>query len=140
MTNLTFDDGEPIDITKLQNLYQLILDVKGEVAKNSIQNQNVTLTPVVYAAKIGGLRITDQVKDFRINYTEAQIPSNVTPIVVVTPTAGVDNVDTTDISYYVTDIRSNEAIIKAKYTGSAKSKATTGGFNYIVVYMRTTVQ
>lgn len=140
MTNLTFDDGEPIDITKLQNLYQLILDVKGEVAKNSIQNQNVTLTPVVYAAKIGGLQITDQVKEFRINYTEAQIPSNVTPIVVVTPTAGVDNVDTTDISYYVTDIRSNEAIIKAKYTGSAKSKTTKGGFNYIVVYMRTSIQ
>ena len=37
MANLTFDDGEPIDISKLQNLYNLVLDLQGEVSKTTFQ-------------------------------------------------------------------------------------------------------
>jgi hypothetical protein len=37
MSNLTFDDGEPIDISKFQNLYKLVLDLQGDVASNTIQ-------------------------------------------------------------------------------------------------------
>lgn len=141
MTNLTFDDGEPIDITKLQNLYQLILDVKGEVDKNSIQNQNVKLTPFIYADKVTYIKVNDVAKVVaKLDYSAAKFDANAVPTITVTPSASASNLDTTDIRYYVTNVTSATADLVAKYVGTAKSKETTASFNYIVVHMKQTLQ
>ncbi len=141
MTNLTFDDGEPIDISKLQNLYQLVLDIKGEVDKNSIQNQNVKLTPFTYADRTAMVQITDKATIVtKLDYTPAKFDANAVPIVIVTPQAGPGNLDTTDIDYYVTNVNSSSADLVARYTGTAKSKTTNGRFNFIAVHMKQTIQ
>ena len=56
MANLTFDDGEPIDISKLQNLYNLVLDLQGRIP-TTYQNQNVKETPIVYAGTVTSIKI-----------------------------------------------------------------------------------
>lgn len=139
MTNLTFDDGEPIDITKLQNLYQLVLDIKGEMSKNTIQNQNVKLTPFTYAGKVTYIKIDSTPKVVtKLDYSAAKFDANAVPIIVVTPSASSTNLDTTDIRFYITNITSATADLVAKYTGTAKQ--TTASFNFIAVHMKQTLQ
>ena len=141
MTNLTFDDGEPIDITKLQNLYQLVLDIKGEIAKNSIQSQGVKLTPFIYASKVTYISVNDVAKKVAdLDYAAAGFFANETPFISVTPSASSGNLDTTDISFFVSNITSSKAELYAKYTGSAKTKTTTASFHFIAVVMRQTLQ
>ncbi len=123
MTNLTFDDGEPIDVAKLQNLYQLVLDIKGEIAKNSIQNQGVKLTPFIYASKVTYISINDVAKKVAdLDYSAAGFTANETPVVSVTPSASAGNLDTTDIRFYISNVTSSKAELYAKYVGSAKNK------------------
>lgn len=141
MTNLTFDDGEPIDITKLQNLYQLVLDIKGEIAKNSIQSQGVKLTPFIYAGKVASVSINDVAKKVAdLDYSAANFFANETPFITVTPSASSSNLDTTDIRFYISNVTSGRAELYAKYVGSAKNKTTTASFHFIAVVMRQTLQ
>lgn len=141
MTNLTFDDGEPIDITKLQNLYQLVLDLKGEIAKNSIQSQGVKLTPFIYAGKVASVSINDVAKKVAdLDYSAANFFANETPFITVTPSASSSNLDTTDIRFYISNVTSGRAELYAKYVGSAKNKTTTASFHFIAVVMRQTLQ
>lgn len=141
MSNLTFDDGEPIDITKLQNLYQLVLDVKGQIDKNSIQSQGVKLTPFIYASKVTNISINDTAKKVAdLDYSAAGFFANETPFVTVTPSASSSNLDTTDIRFFISNITSGKAELYAKYVGSAKSKTTTASFHFVAVVMRQTLQ
>jgi hypothetical protein len=141
MSNLTFDDGEPIDITKLQNLYQLVLDVKGQIDKNSIQSQGVKLTAFTYASKVSSITVNATAKKVAdLDYSAAGFFANETPFISVTPVAGAGNLDTTDIRFYVSNITSGKAELYAKYVGSAKSKETTASFHFIAVVMRQTLQ
>lgn len=141
MTNLTFDDGEPIDITKLQNLYQLVLDIKGEIAKNSIQSQGVKLTPFIYAGKVASVTVTAEAKKVaELDYAAANFFANETPFISVTPSASPGNLDTTDIRFYISKVSSGSAELYAKYVGSAKNKTTIASFHFIAVVMRQTLQ
>lgn len=140
MSNLTFDDGEPIDITKLQNLYQLVLEVKGEIDKNSIQNQDVKLTPVIYAGKITSVLVKESMGQETLDYRIAKFFANETPFIAVTPVASASNADTTDIRFFVSNIGSQEAKLNHRYVGSAKNKTTTASFHFIAIVMRQTRQ
>lgn len=141
MANITFDDGEPIDITKLQDLYRLILALQGELNAMKIQTQSVKLTPLVFANKITNVSINDVAKVVtKLDYSIAKFDANAIPTIVVTPSASSTNLDTTDIQYYVTNVTSSSADLIAKYIGTAKSKTTTASFNFIAVHMKQTLQ
>lgn len=141
MANLTFDDGEPIDITKLQSLYQLILGLQGELAAMKVKSQNVVLTPIIYAGKVTNRVITSTVSPVAtLDYSVLNLPASTIPVVVITPSASASNTDTTDIEYFLTNITSRDAVVMAKYTGAAKSKTTTASFNFVAVHMKQTLQ
>lgn len=140
MANLTFDDGEPIDITKLQSLYQLILSLQGELAAMKIQTQNVKLTPLIFANKVTNITVNDVAKVVtKLDYSIAKFDANAIPTIVVTPSASASNLDTTDIRYYVTNVTASSADLIAKYVGTAKSKSTTASFNYVAIHMKQTL-
>lgn len=141
MSNLTFDDGEPIDVSKLQALYQEVLTLKGEVAKNTIQNQNVRLTPITYASSTTeGIKLKlDVVGSIVIDYSAAKFEAGAKPSVIVTPRIStIDKVKAGSFSYFVTDVTSSSAKIAAYSNGKTLDGATIN-FDYIVVYMRSQV-
>lgn len=137
MSNLTFDDGEPIDISKFQNLYKLVLDLQGDIASNTIQNQNIKLIPVVYSGSTsGGLVLKSTVGSITIDYSAASLEAGARPNVVVTPRLStVDKVKPGAFSFFVTDVTSSSAKIAA-YATSKILEGSTINFDYIVVYMK----
>jgi hypothetical protein len=140
MANLTFDDGEPIDISKLQNLYDLVLELQGEVSKTTFQNQNVKETPLVYAGTITSIKIPKAgvlSSPAIIDYSAAKFEASARPRVMVTPRLSSSNVKPGSLTYFVTDVTSSNAKIIMSTT-SKDLENTTIAFDYVIVHMRQT--
>ena len=140
MANLTFDDGEPIDISKLQNLYNLVLDLQGEVSKTTFQNQNVKETPIVYAGTVTSIKIPKagvMSSPAIIDYSAAKLEASAKPRVVVTPRVTSSNLKPGSLTYFVTDVTSSSAKIIMSTT-TKELENTTIAFDYVMVYMKQT--
>lgn len=140
MANLTFDDGEPLDISKLQNLYNLVLDLQGQVSKTTFQNQDVKQTPLVYAGTITSVKVPKAgvlSSPVIIDYSPAKFEASARPRVVVTPRVTASNLKPGSLTYFVTDVTSSSAKIVLSTT-TKDLENTTIAFDYIVVYMQQT--
>ena len=140
MANLTFDDGEPIDISKLQNLYDLVLELQGEVSKTTFQNQNVKETPLVYAGTITSIKIPKAgvlSSPAIIDYSAAKFEASARPRVIVTPRLSSSNVKPGSLTYFVNDVTSSNAKIVMSTT-SKDLEGTTVAFDFIAIHMRQT--
>jgi hypothetical protein len=139
MANLTFDDGEPIDISKLQNLYNLVLDLQGRIP-TTFQNQNVKETPIVYAGTVTSIKIPKagvMSSPAIIDYSAAKLEASAKPRVVVTPRVTSSNLKPGSLTYFVTDVTSSSAKIIMSTT-TKELENTTIAFDYVMVYMKQT--
>ena len=139
MANLTFDDGEPIDISKLQNLYNLVLDLQGRIP-TTYQNQNVKETPIVYAGTVTSIKIPKagvMSSPAIIDYSAAKLEASARPRVVVTPRVTSSNLKPGSLTYFVTDVTSSSAKIIMSTT-TKELENTTIAFDYVMVYMKQT--
>jgi len=140
MANLTFDPGEPIDISKLQNLYNLVLDLQGQISKTTYQNQDVKQTPLVYAGTTASVKIPKAgvlSGPAIIDYSVAKFEASAKPRVIVTPRITASNLKPGSLTYFVTDITSSSA--KIIFSTTTKDLENTSiSFDYVVVYMKTT--
>lgn len=139
MANLTFDDGEPIDISKLQNLYNLVLDLQGRIP-TTYQNQNVKETPIVYAGTVTSIKIPKagvMSSPAIIDYSAAKLEASAKPRVVVTPRVTSSNLKPGSLTYFVTDVTSSSAKIIMSTT-TKELENTTIAFDYVMVYMKQT--
>ena len=139
MANLTFDDGEPIDISKLQNLYNLVLDLQGRIP-TTYQNQNVKETPIVYAGTVTSIKIPKagvMSSPAIIDYSAAKLEASARPRVVVTPRVTSSNLKPGSLNYFVTDVTSSSAKIIMSTT-TKELENTTIAFDYVMVYMKQT--
>ena len=140
MANLTFDDGEPLDISKLQNLYNLVLDLQGQISKTTYQNQDVKQTPLVYAGTTASVKIPKAgvlSGPAIIDYSVAKFEASAKPRVIVTPRITASNLKPGSLTHFVTDITSSSA--KIIFSTTTKDLENTSiSFDYVVVYMKTT--
>lgn len=133
--NLTFDDGEPISIDKLQSLYNAIKELEGNVAKVTITNNmdQVKYTPVVYAGKFD-VTLQKTLGNTQVAFDGFNFSSD-NVFVTVTPTNLVGSIKVGSIDYHVSTV--NKAGFKFYYCSVANAGKAIS-FYYTAVEMKQT--
>jgi hypothetical protein len=131
--NLTFDDGEPLDISKLQKLYGIILDVQAKSdSATSLYNQSIKQIPQVYANTTGEVSVTNKLtKVATLDYSAMGLEASVKPRISITPRGTSDGI--ANVKYFAKNVASGSADLMAITSDKDGVKAY---FDFIVVYMK----
>lgn len=134
--NLTFDDGEPLDISKFNSLYSLILDVQAKsAAAQSLYNNAVQKIPQVFSRSTDKQTISNsKLSVIRINYSEMGLEASVKPVITVTPRGPSDNIQF--VQFFTRNTGSASAEIHA-IVNNKDVKEVDLYFDFIVVHMKT---
>lgn len=133
--NLTFDDGEPISIDKLQSLYNAIKELEGNVSKVTINNtmDQVKYTPIVYAGKFN-VTLQKTMSNTQVSFDGFNFSSD-NVFVTVTPTNLAGAVKVGSIDYHVSTV--NKSGFKFYYCSVANATKPIS-FYYTAVEMKQT--
>lgn len=134
--NLTFDDGEPLDIAKFNAMYSLILDTQAKsAAATSLYNNAVQKIPIVFARSTDKVTINNsKLSVIKINYAEMRLEATAKPSVSVTPRGTSDNIQY--VRFFTRNTGSSSAEIHA-IISNKDVKEVEMYFDYIVVQMKT---
>lgn len=131
--NLTFDDGEPISINKLQSLYNAIKELEGNISKVTITNnmEQVKYTPIIYAGKFD-VTLQKTMKDTQVTFDGFNFSSD-NVFVTVTPTNLTGTVKVGSIDYHISTV--NKSGFKF-YSASTANALKPISFYYTAVEMK----
>ena len=134
--NLTFDDGEPLDIAKFNALYSLILDTKAATdSATSLYNSSIKKIPQVFARATDKTTIGNtKLSVIKISYSEMGLEATAKPIITVTPRGTSDNIQ--HVRYFTRNTGSSSAEIHA-IVSNKDVKEVDVYFDFIVVHMKT---
>ena len=134
--NLTFDDGEPLDIAKFNAMYSLILDAKSDTAAaTSLYNNAVKKIPQVFARATEKVTVNNtKLSVIKISYAEMGLEATAKPSVSVTARGTSDNIRY--VRFFTRNTGSSSAEIHA-VVDSKDVKEVDLYFDYIVVQMKT---
>lgn len=130
--NLTFDDGEPLDISKLQKLYGIILDVQAQAnAATSTYNQTIKQIPKTYSGTTGEVSVSNKVqKVANIDLSAANFQSR--PRIMITPRGTDTNI--TYITFSISNVTTSGADLNAVVTKTGVS-SVRAVFDFVAVSM-----